>query len=203
VIDSGSANGRLQEGAKVDCGSMVKVTLPESFGPPHHLKGHRELQQGREGNKMAQHNIKLYWTVVLQGVSRRSQVPCRSHSRSNFRPGMPETGLWIRLCSWGTDEAIPGVRIAGESRFGQPMETRSGRCCRRLKKRVTSREEETGRFLHRGVSGSGGPHVRRLRAQWANEGKLQSASGPSWLNFVRDPTHLACADMRPARCPMA
>jgi hypothetical protein len=50
-MDSGSANGRLQEGGTVYYGWMVKVTLPESFGPPHHFKEHPEPQQGREGKQ--------------------------------------------------------------------------------------------------------------------------------------------------------
>jgi hypothetical protein len=51
VIDSGNANGRLQEEAKVYSSSMVKVILPESFELSHHLKGHREPQQRREGKQ--------------------------------------------------------------------------------------------------------------------------------------------------------
>jgi hypothetical protein len=50
-MDSGSANGSLQAGATVYYGWMVKVTLPERFGPPSHLKEHREAQQGREGKQ--------------------------------------------------------------------------------------------------------------------------------------------------------
>jgi hypothetical protein len=51
VIDSGTANGRLQEGGTVYYGWMVKVTLPERIGPPSHLKGHREPEQGGEGKQ--------------------------------------------------------------------------------------------------------------------------------------------------------
>jgi hypothetical protein len=60
VMDSGSANGGLQEGVTVYYGLMVKVTLPERFGPPHHLKGHREPQQEREGKQKSHHEVRVY-----------------------------------------------------------------------------------------------------------------------------------------------
>jgi hypothetical protein len=64
-MDSSSTNERLQEGVTVYYGSMVKVTLPERFGPPSHLKGHREPSRGEKGSKTAHHDVKVYWTVIL------------------------------------------------------------------------------------------------------------------------------------------
>jgi hypothetical protein len=90
-------------------------------------------------------------------------------------PGRLYCGASAEDRSWGTDEAITGVRTAEESRFGQPKERRSVRCWR-LEGSFTSRGEETGWITSRAGSRNGRPHVRGLRGQRANKGRIRSAS---------------------------
>jgi hypothetical protein len=56
---------------------MMKATLLESFRPLHQLQDIEKHNRGEKGNKMAWHNVRIYWTGILSGVSRRPSLPCQ------------------------------------------------------------------------------------------------------------------------------
>jgi hypothetical protein len=68
-----------------------------------------------------------------------------------------------------------------------------------LKGSITSRGKEKGSLCTESSPRIAGRMSAGCGVQRANEGRIQSASGPGWMNsIVLDPAHLACADLRPA-----